>query len=51
LDCKIGRVDLRTISLEQAEEILRLGSRYLRAVMKRDDRKKKSCSKERLFLE
>lgn len=30
LESKIGRVDLRTISLEQADKIYTLGTRYLK---------------------
>lgn len=30
LESKVGRVDLRTISLEKAEEIYSLGTRYLK---------------------
>lgn len=30
LESKIGRVDLRTLSLEKAEEIHKLGTRYLK---------------------
>ena len=34
LESKIGRVDLRTISLVQADEIYNLGTRYLKKKIK-----------------
>lgn len=35
LESRIGRVDFRKITLKQADEIHRLGSRYLKKVVKK----------------
>lgn len=39
LESRIGRVDLRKITLREAERIVELGSRYLRKIPARKDKK------------